>query len=70
MKQSTFNFAVPATSDLHYSTWREAPQALFLSWPLAMQLAYCAARDLDSAAHALSDGRREFYTKRASSYGQ
>ena len=33
----------PAPADLPRSTWNEVPAALFLSWPPAMQWAYCAA---------------------------
>ena len=47
------------------STWREVPQALFLSWPPAMQAAYCRDRDLDAAEHAEGDEWRAFYLRRA-----
>lgn len=50
------------------STWREVPQARFLSWPAAMQRAYCAARDRDSAEWAENDGWRRFYLERAENY--
>jgi hypothetical protein len=49
-------------------TWREVPQARFLSWPPAMQMAYCRARDLDSAEHAENDAWWVFYVRRAESY--
>jgi hypothetical protein len=50
------------------STWREVPQALFLSWPDERQRSYCVARDRDSATYALSDEWRAFYLRRAESY--
>jgi hypothetical protein len=50
------------------SIWQEVPQARYDSWPLAMQLAYCAARDENSAKYADSDEWREFYQERAESY--
>ena len=34
-----------------------------------MQMAYCRDRDLDSAEHAENEGWREFYLKRAETYG-
>src|SRR3972149_2177455 len=33
------------------STWQEVPQTHFLSWSEIEQLAYCAARDENSAAY-------------------
>jgi hypothetical protein len=48
--------------------WREVPQALFLSWAPAMQLAYCAARDEDAALDATSDEEMEWLLERAMSY--
>ena len=48
--------------------WREVPQALFLSWSPARQLAYCAARDEDSVLSAESDEEILFYGRRAASY--
>lgn len=57
---------VPAA---HYDDeWREVPQARFDSWSREMQLAYCAARDYDSAAHADSLEWCEFFLARARSY--
>ncbi len=50
-----------------HSTWREVPAARFLSWSPAMQYAYCAARDRDSAEHAENDEWRQFYLRRAGS---
>lgn len=45
------------------------PQALFLSWSPAMQLSYCAARDLDSTESAHLRGEDpEFYQERAEWY--
>lgn len=49
--------------------WREVPQATFLSWPEATQLAYCSARDEHAALDA--EGRGEdpaFYLERAEGY--
>ena len=48
--------------------WREVPQAVFLSWPRKMQLAYCAARDEDSAQHATSVAELDWYVARAKGY--
>ncbi len=52
------------------STWREVPQARFLSWPPAMQAAYCRDRDLDSAEHAENEGWSQFYLRRANGYDE
>ena len=49
--------------------WREVPQALFLSWPVTQQLAYCAARDENAALNTYGDvWWTDFYTTRATSY--
>ena len=48
--------------------WQEVPAARFLSWPPAMQAAYCRDRDLDSAEHAENEEWREFYVRRAEFY--
>lgn len=48
--------------------WHEVPQARFMSWPLAQQLAYCAARDIDSAAEADTLEEIEFFQQRARMY--
>lgn len=50
--------------------WHEVPAALFLSWSEARQLAYCGARDEDSALNALDDDWASFYSGRAASYRQ
>lgn len=50
------------------SSWREVPQARFLSWSPARQLSYCALRDEDSAKYALDSSWAEFYTNRAKMY--
>lgn len=51
------------------SPWYEVPQARFLSWSRAMQMSYCAARDLASAKTAHKRGEDpEFYQQRAESY--
>jgi hypothetical protein len=50
--------------------WREVPAARFLSWPLAMQMAYCRDRDLDSAEHAESEEWQQFYLRRANGYDE
>lgn len=53
----------PATS------WNEVPAALFLSWSVPMQLAYCARRDEDTTTHTSCDVLgAEFYTARAAGY--
>lgn len=49
------------------SEWREVPAARFLSWTLGEQLAYCAARDDDSARTA-TDLPASFYSDRADAY--
>ena len=49
-------------------TWQEVPQARFLSWPLAMQLTYCAARDEDAARTTLDASEVPFYLERAKGY--
>jgi hypothetical protein len=59
---------VTECSDLPYSTWREVPQALFLSWSPAMQLAYCARRDEDAILSAESDWWVVFYGRRMEGY--
>jgi hypothetical protein len=50
------------------SSWREVPAARYLSWPLAMQMAYCRDRDLDSAEHAENEEWQQFYLQRANGY--
>jgi hypothetical protein len=52
------------------SDWEEVPQARFDSWPEAMQLAYCAARDYDSAEHADDVATQKFYIERADLYSK
>lgn len=48
--------------------WHEVPQAVFLSWPDHMQLAYCAARDIDSASRGDTAEEIEFFLSRAKRY--
>lgn len=48
--------------------WREVPQARFLSWTRGEQMAYCAARDADSATHTDDEEWRQFYQQRAQDY--
>lgn len=50
------------------SDWREVSQAHFLAWPEHLQLAYCASRDEDSAAHADTLWEIEWYLERARMY--
>lgn len=50
------------------SAWLEVPQARFLSWSAEMQLAYCAARDEDSATYDHEDVWKQFYLQRAETY--
>ena len=60
MEQPPFDFGeespsggvIPSPPEPLVSRWLEVPQALFLLWSPAMQMAYCAARDRDSAATA------------------
>lgn len=48
--------------------WQEVPQARFLSWTVGEQMAYCAARDIDSAAQADTAEEIDWYLERARSY--
>lgn len=50
------------------SDWQEVPQVRFLSWSPAMQAAYCAARDTDSAIYAESVEDAEWFIRRARIY--
>ena len=58
------------SQQVHQSTWREVPQARFLSWSPAMQAAYCRDRDLDSAEHADDEEWEQFYLARANVYDE
>ncbi len=50
-------------------SWREVPQALFLSWSEPRQMAYCAARDDNSALLAIKlQEDPTFYQDRARAY--
>jgi hypothetical protein len=49
-----------------HPTWKEVPQARFLSWSPERQLLYCALRDEDSAV--VDSDHAEFYLQRARSY--
>lgn len=61
--------AASAGSEVELRSWREVPQATFLQWPEATQLAYCAARDEDAALSATARGEDpQFYIERARSY--
>jgi len=48
--------------------WNEVPQALFLSWSDAMQLAYCRTRDLQSASETDDATEKAWYLTRAELY--
>jgi hypothetical protein len=48
--------------------WHEVPQPLFDSWGVPRQLAYCAARDEDSATSTYDPEWATFYAARAASY--
>lgn len=49
--------------------WQEVPQALFNSWSVAQQFAYCAERDRNAAADPYCDPEwRSFYSARAQVY--
>lgn len=50
------------------SAWKEVDQNIFLSWSHRHQLAYCMARDLDTAAHAEEQSDKDFFTNRANDY--
>jgi hypothetical protein len=54
--------------DLPRSTWREVPQALFDSWSVLRQLAYCRERDMDGALYAPNDEEALWFKRRADSY--
>jgi hypothetical protein len=46
MQQQTMpQHSLAFEDELPLGPWQEVPQALFLSWPPARQMAYCAARD-------------------------
>ena len=51
-------------------SWNEVPQALFLSWSTARQLAYCAARDESAVAdeYATTLKEAEWFMNRAAGY--
>ena len=70
---SLFDFAddeqpVPAAPEVERQDWHEVPQSIYLSWPTATQLAYCAARDIDSADRAETADEIEWFLARAKSY--
>ena len=67
-RQSSFSFEEPAPPAP--KTFEDTvPQAVFLSWPSAMQYAYCAARDRDSATTAHLRGEDpSWYLERAKLY--
>jgi hypothetical protein len=48
--------------------WKEVPQARFLSWTPAEQLAYCAERDKDAAEHADHYDEAKWLLARAADY--
>lgn len=48
--------------------FKEVDMRTFLSWPWAMQMQYCAMRDMDSAEKVESEDQREWYQQRAQSY--
>jgi hypothetical protein len=58
------------TIDLPRSEWREVPQALFDSWPVGRQLAYCRDRDMDGALYAPTDEEALWFKARADWYSQ
>ena len=66
--QSTTLGSLSVEDELPQSTWKEVPQARFLSWPLAQQLNYCAARDEDAALHEPSLHLALFHQERARMY--
>jgi len=61
---------VTETIDLPRSEWREVPQALFDSWPMGRQLAYCRDRDMDGALYAPTDEEALWFKARADWYSQ
>lgn len=64
MKQTTlFDFLEPEPP-----VWSEVPAGIFLSWPVGMQMDYCARRDEDSAAKADTPEETAWYRKRAQGY--
>ena len=69
MLQPEFNLDEPTVSqadDAH--VWVEVPQVLFDAWPERKQIAYCARRDYDAAAEALTAHEAQFYLTRADRY--
>jgi hypothetical protein len=46
----------------------EVPHHIYVSWSLRQKLAYCAARDRNSALEAESDEEFAFFIERADSY--
>lgn len=48
--------------------WSEIPAAVFLSWPVGMQLEYCARRDDDAASKADTPEEAAWYRERAQGY--
>lgn len=68
-RRSNPAMAASAGSEVErHAEWREVPQALFDSWLERQQLAYCAARDRDSALNADTDEWTLFYFNRARMY--
>ena len=68
MNTPEFDFEQQEEPPLPAQPWREAPAALFLSWPLRKQRAYCAARDEDSARIADTEVEAEWFRARAWAY--
>lgn len=66
----TVNPATPGAVGVDVEEWREVPQALFCSWSLQRQLAYCAARDEHASISDGGEGWAEFYVERAKAYRQ
>jgi hypothetical protein len=61
---------VGSTPAVGISTWREVPQARFLSWSPRMQAAYCRDRDLDSYEQADDEDTQQFFLRRANMYDE
>lgn len=61
-------FDEPEDASEQKDAWQEVPQALFLSWSRAMQLAYCARRDDHAASQEDNYDIALWFTERAEMY--
>lgn len=68
MNPPTLGSAGVVVAEVGTSSWTPVPLALFVSWSVPMQLAYCAARDERSAAQERDPEFKAFYLQRAADY--